>query len=475
MAQELTPDICVVGGGPGGVAVALAAAAEGVPVVLVERAAMGGSNLAHGAVPSQALIAAAAVNESLRRGPAFGVSGAPVQVNLGKVREHVAAVTEAVAATVSADRLTALGVHVINAAATFLDRTTMAAGDFVIRARRTVLAVGAQPSPPDLPGLDGVEIVAPESIFDLSRKPSHLIVLGATRAGLELAQAHARLGIDATVVDPQPPLADDDPELAEIVVDRLRAEGVRVRAPAKVASIARRRGGIRLVIDDGEEGETALDGSHLVVMTGRTPAVDGLGLAAAGIAHNKDGIVVDRRLRTANRRVYAVGDAIAGPARAARAEYEAARVMKAILFRLPFPYDPAAVPLVTATDPALATVGLSEAQAKRRYRAVRVLRFPFVANDRAQAERMPEGVVKVVASDGGRVLGAAIVGHDAGEQIALWALAIANRLPIGAMGAFPAPYPSRSDIARRVAASFAGPALTAPWRGRMIALLRRFG
>ncbi len=482
MAEILTPDICVIGGGPAGVTAALTAVGEGVPVVLVEKGAMGGSDLASGSIPSKALVAAAEVNEFLRRGPAIGVTGAPLQVNLGKVREHLGAVAAAIAPNVSAERLTALGVKVIAAAARFTGRDTVSAGDVTIRARRVILAVGSLPAIPDIPGLDGVDYMTAATAYDLGRKPAHLLVLGAGREGLELAQAYNRLGVDATVLDTAPPLPEADPELVAIVVDRLRAEGIRVRTDLQIVSVGRRRGGIRFTVSDPEGGEAAVDGSHLVVATGRKPDVADLDLAAAGIRHTSSGIVVDANLRTANRRVYAIGDAVAGPAHAARARYQAGRVVNSILYRLPFRDDPAATPLVAFTDPALATVGLGEADARRRHGAgVRVLRFPFVENDRAQIERMPAGMIKVVAAPGGRVLGAAIVGHGAGEMIALWSLAIANRLPLSAMAAFPAPYPTRADISQRLAAGLGeaaaatGGGLTAPWRRRIIGLLRKFG
>ena len=475
MAEELTPDICVVGGGPGGIAAALAAVAEGVSVVLAEKGPPGGVNLAYGTIPSKSLIAAADVYEALRAGPVLGVTGAPLQVNLGKVRDHIVAVSEAIAPRVSAERLTALGVKVIAAAAAFTERRTVVAGDHIIRARRVILAVGSVPANPDIPGLDTVEYMTFESGFDLARKPAHLLVLGAGRHALELAQAYNRLGIDATVIDEGPALPDDDPELATIVVDRLRAEGVRVRAGVRIISVMRRRGGIRLTIDDPAGGHTAVDGSHLLVATGRSPNVEGLGLAAAGIVHDKHGIGVDRHLRTSNRRVYAIGDAVAGPALAVRAEVQAACVVKSIVYRLPLPDDPSAVPSVTFTDPALASVGLAEHEARLHYKDVLTLRFPFVDNDRAQAERLPAGMIKVVATKAGRILGAAIVGHDAGELIALWSLAIANRLPLSAMSSLIAPYPTRSEIARRVAASAPDAGLTPRWRRRIIEMLRKLG
>lgn len=475
MGEQLTPEICIVGGGPAGIAAALTAAAEGASVVLVEKAKMGGANLTHGAVPTHALIAAGSVHEQLRRAPALGVTGAPLQVNFANVMEHVAAVTDAVHANISAERLTALGVRVIAAAARFTDRHTIAAGDFTIRARGIILAVGSVAVTPDIPGIVDVEAMTTERAFDLgNRKIDHLVILGATRHGLEVAQAYSRLGIDTTVLDRGPALPEDDSELAGIVVDRLRAEGIRVRTAADIQSVARRRGGVRFLVEDPHAGVIAIDGSHLLVANGRAPAVDGLDLAAAGIAHDERGINVDARLRTTNRRVYAIGDAVAGPARAARAEYEARVVVNAILFGQRSRYDRKAVPMVTSTDPALATVGLSEAEARRRYGGVRVLRFPFAENDRAQAERLPEGMIKVIAGRLGRPLGAAIVGRGASELIALWSLAIANRLPLAAIRSLAVPYPSRSDIARQVAASGRHPNLTARARRRIIGNIRKF-
>ena len=482
MPDTLTPDICIIGGGPAGIAAAIAAAGEGVAVVLVEKGALGGSDLATGSIPSKALMAAAEVNELLRRGPAIGVTGAPLQVNFAKLREHLSAVGTTVAANITAERLATLGVTVVNAAARFTDRDTVVAGEATIRARRFILAIGGQPVAPEIPGLDGIDYLTTAGIFDLSRKPTHLIVLGAGREGLELAQAFNRLGIDATVLDGGPALPEVDPELAAIVVDRLRAEGIRVRVGVDIVSVGRRRGGVRFTVSapEGDGEAAAIDGSHLLVVTGRKPNVDGLDLGVAGIRVDDHGIVVDRNLRTGNRRVYAVGDAIAGRADAARGQFQAGQVVRQILFRRPLVDNSDQAPFVAFTDPGLATVGESEAEARRRHgNHVRVLRFPFAENDRAQIERMPGGMVKVVVGPHGRVLGAAIVGHDAGEMIALWSLAIAQRLPVAALATLPVPYLTRAEISRRVAAGLAErearPASSNPWRRRIIALLSKLG
>ena len=485
MAEELSPDICVIGGGPGGIAAATAAAAEGVSVVLVEKGRFGGTNLVSGAVPSKALLAAAEIYEALRTGPALGVTGAPLQVNLGKVRDHIVAATEAIARNVASERLAAKGIRVITGEARFANPGMIVVGEAAITARRFVLAIGSVPAMPALSGLDTVETMTFAEGFELARKPAHLLILGAGRYALEFAQAYARLGIDATVIDEAPALSDDDPELAAVVVDRLRAEGIRIRAGVKIHGIARRRGGIRVTLadpGDAEAGgaEIAVDGSHLLVATGRAPAVGNLGLAAAGIDSDDSGIVVDRKLRTTNRRVYAIGDAVAGPALAVRAEYQARAVVRSILYRLSRREDDTAIPRVAFTDPALAAVGLGEAEARGRHPDARVLRFPFMENDRAHIERQPAGMIKVVATRGGLILGAAIVGRGAGELIAPWSLAVGNRLSLAAMRAFVPPYPTRSAVSARVASLDDAPpptlrGLTPRIRRRIIDALRKLG
>jgi pyruvate/2-oxoglutarate dehydrogenase complex dihydrolipoamide dehydrogenase (E3) component len=474
MAELITPDICVVGGGPAGIALAVGAVRRGVPVALIEKGQLGGANLAYGSIPSMSLIAAAEHHEFLRRGPAFGVTGAPLQVNLGRVSDHIRSVGGAIAPHMSAERLSAFGIRVIRSPARFLDRRTLIAGEFTVIPRRFVLATGAVPRAPDLPGLADVDYLLPESAFDIGRKPSHLLVLGAGPHALELAQAYNRLGIDATIIDTEPALSEEDPELANVVLDRLRAEGIRIRDRVTISGVARRRGGIRITLVDAGV-EIPVDGSHLLVVAGRSPNVADLGLDAAGIKYDGNGLTVDRQFRTTNRRVYAIGDAIAGPSVVSRGEYQADCVLRSILYRLPTRNVEPNIPVVTFTDPELARIGLSEAEARRRDVKVRVLRFPFIENDLAQTERLPVGFMKAIVSQRGRVLGAAIVGHDAAELISLWSLAIAQRLNVREIAELALPYPSRSEISKRVAESFEDTGLTSRFRHRIIEFLRKFG
>jgi pyruvate/2-oxoglutarate dehydrogenase complex dihydrolipoamide dehydrogenase (E3) component len=232
--------------------------------------------------------------------------------------------------------------------------------------------------------------------------------------------------------------------------------------------------GVRAVVA-GAEGEDTIEASHLLIATGRRASVDGLGLDAAGIKHDAKGIVVDKGLRTTNARIYAIGDAAGGPQFTHAANYHAGLVIRNALFRLPVKVDDDLIPRVTFTDPELAHVGLTETQARDRGHTIRILRWPFLENDRAQTEREVGGHIKIVTNRTGRILGATIVGANAGELIATWALAISQRHNIRAMAGLVLPYPTLAEIGKRAAMSYFTPGLTSPWVRRIIALLRLFG
>lgn len=477
MSKRLTPDICVIGAGSGGLSVAAAAAAFGVPVVLVEKARMGGDCLNHGCVPSKALIAAARHAHAMRHGDDFGIAGVEPEIDFRAVHRHVHDVIASIAPNDSVERFTALGVRVIQAEARFTDRRTMVAGDVEIRARRFVIATGSRPVMPPIPGLDDVDALTNETIFDLVRRPSRLVVIGAGPVGLELAQAHRRLGSEVTVIEAATALAGDDPELAAIVLDRLRAEGVDILEQSTVERVERRgKTGVRVHAMSADGRPLVIDGTHLLVAAGRRPTLDGLDLDKAGIAVSPDGITVSDKLRTSNRRVYAIGDVVAGAPRFTHvAGYHAGLVIRAILFRLPAREVRSILPRVTFTDPEIAHVGMSEAEARQYYKKISVLRWPFAENDRARAERRSSGLIKVVADRKGRILGAGIAGADAGELIAPWALAIAKRFRLRDMAGYVPAYPTLGEIGKRAAISYFAEAARRPSVRRLIRFLRMFG
>ena len=475
MAELVTPDICVIGAGSGGLSVAAAAAAFGVSVVLIEKGEMGGDCLNFGCVPSKALLAAARQAQTLRQGAAFGIADVEPTVDFAAVARHVEATIAEIAPNDSAARFTALGVQVIRAEACFVDRRTVAAGDRLIRARRFVIATGSAPRIPPIPGLAQVAFLTNETIFALRKRPAHLLVIGAGPVGLELAQAFRRLGSEVTVIEAARPLATADPEAAAVVTGALAREGVRLLAPATVVEARKQgRSGVRLLVETAGR-EHRLDGSHLLVAAGRRPNVEGLGLDVAGIAYDEKGIAVGNRLRTTNRRVYAVGDVAGGPQFTHVAGYHASLVVRALLFRLPIRVDPTIIPRVTFTDPELAEIGSSEAEAEARGILAHVLRWPFSENDRARTERRTEGHIKVLADRRGRILGASIVGSGAGEMIGLWGLAIGQRLTLKDMAGWLPAYPTTGEIGRRAAIAYFAPMTLKASVRRLVRLLSRFG
>lgn len=436
---------------------------------------MGGDCLNYGCVPSKALLAAAHAAQNVRNAPRLGVDTAPPQIDFDRVVEHVHGAIATIAPHDSVERFEGLGCLVIQASARFTGPTEVTAGDHVVRARRVVIATGSSPAIPPIPGLDSVPYFTNETLFANRTRPDHLVVIGAGPIGLEMAQAHRRLGIPVTVVEMATLLPKDDPELAAVVRTRLTEEGVVVLEGTRTTAVHRDEdGSVRLQIDN-DRGSREITASHLLVATGRRPNIDGLGLETAGIAYERTGIGVDARLRTSNRKVFAIGDVAGGYQFTHMAGYHAGIVIRNALFRLPAKTTAATVPWVTFTDPELAQVGLSEEAARECYGAVRVLRWPFAENDRAVAEGDTTGLVKVVTTPKGRILGAGIVGAGAGEMIHIWTLAIDRKLKIGAMASYIAPYPTRSEAGKRAAGSFYTPSLFSARTRRLVRFLLRLG
>ena len=275
MVERLTPDICVIGAGSGGLSVAAAAAAFGVPVVLIEKGKMGGECLNTGCVPSKSLIAAGKRARVIADAAAFGVSARAADIDFAKVHRHVHDVIAAIAPNDSKERFNGLGVRVIEGAARFADRKTVVVDGIEIAARRFVIATGSSPALPPIAGLAAVPYLTNETVFDLTIRPEHLIVIGAGPIGLELAQAFHRLGSAVTVLEAGEPLAREDGECAAIVLDALTREGIVVRSNLAVAGVEGMGSKVKVVFGEGGQ---AIEGSHLLVATGRKANTDGLEL-----------------------------------------------------------------------------------------------------------------------------------------------------------------------------------------------------
>ena len=456
MTETIETDVLVIGAGSGGLSVAAGAVQLGARVVLLERHRMGGDCLNYGCVPSKALLAAARHAHTMSAGAPFGIQPVDPVVDYGAVMDHVRGTIETIAPVDSEERFRGLGVTVIRAEGRFVDADTVEAGDARIRARRIVIATGSSPLVPPVDGLDRVPFLTNETLWDLRERPGHLLILGGGPIGMEMAQAHRRLGCDVTVVEGATALGKDDPEAAAVVIAQLRAEGVSIEEGVRIARAEGEAGRIALVAEDGRR----FDGTHLLVAAGRRPNLDALDLAAGGVEAGPKGVTVGDDLRsTTNRRVYAVGDVAGGLQFTHVAGYHASVVIRSILFALPSKAKTHHIPWVTYTDPELAQVGLTEAAARERHgEGIEVVRAAFDENDRAIAERDTAGSIKVVVRKG-RPIGVTLVGPDAGNLIGLWALALSAGLKMSQVAGMVAPYPTLGELSKRAAGAYFGPRL----------------
>lgn len=468
-------DLAVIGAGAAGLSVTAVAAQLGVKVALIEQARMGGDCLNTGCVPSKALLAAAHAARAIRGAGRFGLHVAEPHIDWNAVRAHVHGAIAAIAPMDSEARFRALGATVLRGTARFVGRDALAMDGRRITARRIVIAAGSRAAVPPIPGLDRAPFLTNESLFDLTARPEHLLILGGGPIGLEMADAFAGLGTRVTVVEAARIAGREDPELTAGLRSELATLGVALEEGAEVASVET---GVAdrpvLVLRDGRR----IEGSHLLVAVGRRPNLEGLDLPAGDIRASPAGVVTDRGLRSvSNRRVFAVGD-IADPvgigprAFTHVGSYHAEIVIRRALFRLPARLDYAALPRVTYTHPELAQAGMTEAEARAAGLAVSVLRWPLADNDRAVAEGNTTGLVKLVVSRG-RVVGAGILAPSAGEMIGTWTLAIAQRTPVSRLAGMIVPYPTRAEAAKRAVGSLFVGKLFSPGTKRLVRWLQR--
>lgn len=472
MSDTLKVDLCIIGAGSGGLSVAAGAVQMGASVVLIEKHKMGGDCLNYGCVPSKALLAAGKHAHAHRTGAPFGVAAHEPEVDFAAVNAHVKGVIATIAPHDSVERFEELGCTVIQDAARFTGPRTVTAGGRTIEARRVVISTGSSPFVPPIPGLEDTPYFTNETIFDNTERPGHLIVVGGGPIGMEMAQAHRRLGSQVTVLEGAKALGKDDPEITAIALANLRAEGLDIREDAMAERVEAAGAGVRVHLKGGD----MVEGTHLLMAVGRKPNVDGLDLEKAGIEYDKRGITVDDKLITTNRKVFAIGDVTGGLQFTHVAGYHAGIVVRNALFQMFWAKATTAhIPWVTYVEPEIAQVGLTEAQAKEKHGdGATILRWSLEENDRAQAERATHGMVKVMLH-GQRIVGASIVGRSAGEMIQLFAYAVANKHKIGAIAAYVAPYPTLGEAAKRAAGQYYTPKLYSDRTRGLVQFLAKFG
>lgn len=474
MNKAIEADLCIIGAGSGGLSVAAGAAQLGRKVVLIEKGEMGGDCLNYGCIPSKALIAAASRAQTIRGAGKFGINSVEPQVDFAAVMDHVRGVIDTIAPVDSQERFEGFGVNVIREHAAFSGPREVTAGDFKIKAKHFVIATGSSPFTPPIDGLETTPYFTNETIFENRQTPDHLIVIGGGPIGVELAQAHRRLGARTTIIEGDNILNREDDELSAVVRDQLIADGVTLVENAKATHIQQTDTGVRVSVETQSAGKNDIDGSHLLVAVGRRPVVDGLNLEAAGVDYSPRGIKTDARLRTSNKRIYAIGDVAGGRQFTHVAGYHASILIRNILFKMPAKNNEHLAPRVTYCDPELAQIGLTEAQAKEQHGDIKVVRWPFTQNDRAEAERDTRGLVKAITDKKGRILGAGIAGHGASDLLAPWTLALTSGQKIRAFTDMIAPYPTRGEANKRAAGDWYTPALFSKRTRKLVGLLSIF-
>ncbi|MCF3932275.1 FAD-dependent oxidoreductase [Acuticoccus sp. M5D2P5] len=466
--NEIKADICVIGAGSAGLTVAAASASLEQTVVLIEAGKMGGDCLNTGCVPSKSLIAAARHAAAARDGARFGVYAEP-RIDFPAVQTRVVDVVASIAPHDSVERFESLGVTVLRERAHFEADGTVVAGPASVRARRTVIATGSRPFIPPIEGLADCAPLTNESVFDLTRLPARLAIIGGGAVGVELGQAFAALGAGVTIIEEGHLLSKEDPEAVAIVRRALQEGGVEIMEETRLLRCSARDGTRTLTLSDGR----TIEADEILVATGRRPNIEGLALDAVGVAHDAHGITVDHAMRTTNRRIYAIGDVTGGLQFTHVAGHQASLVVRSIVFRLPVRYAPDTMPRVTYTMPEIAQVGLTAAEAAARDPSATTQTAALCETDRGRTDGATDGFVKLVISGRGRLLGATIVAPTAGDIASTYALALAAKVKLSTLASYVPPYPTLAEAGKRAAVGHFAAKLDALWIRRLLRWLKR--
>jgi pyruvate/2-oxoglutarate dehydrogenase complex dihydrolipoamide dehydrogenase (E3) component len=456
-------NLVVIGTGTAGLVSAAGAAGLGAKVALVERQFLGGDCLNFGCVPSKALLRCARAAADARGAGEFGVRASEVHVDFPAVMERMRRLRADISPHDSAQRFQSLGVDVFLGEARFTGTDTVAVGDRTLRFRKAILATGTRPAVPEILGLREAGYLTNETIFSLTELPPRLAVLGAGPIGCELAQASARFGAQVTLLgNHQQILPKEDADAAALVQAALVRDGVRLILSSKLTRVER-TGDDTLLHLEAPAGAQGLRVDRILVAVGRVPNTEGMGLDTAGVAFDRHGVVVNDRLRTTNRRIFAAGDVgsrfkftHAADATARIAVQNALFLGRARASRLVMPW-------CTYTDPELAHVGLSEREAREQNTPTQAFRQDLGQVDRAVLDGETGGFVKVLVKPGtDRILGATIVARHAGDLIAEVTLAMTAGLGLKSLAKTIHPYPTQAEALKKIGDAYQRTRLT-PW------------
>lgn len=472
--QIINYDMAIIGGGAGGLSLASGCAQLGLKVVLLESGKMGGDCLNYGCVPSKSLLAAAKAFYFTKQSKSFGVCSKELNLDFHQVMKHVHRVIANIAEHDSVQRFEALGVKVIQDTGKFLSMNTLQVGNTVIQSKYFVIATGSSPQIPSIPGLDKIHYFTNETIFSLEEKPKHLIVIGGGPIGCELAQAFAMLGSDVTLLEVLNILPQDDADCVDVIRSQSKMMGIAIYEQIKKLEIKSHSDAHITVSFDYQNDYITITGSHLLIATGRQANVDGLYLDKAGVKYTSKGIEVNARLQTSNKKIYAIGDVLGKYQFTHMAEYHAGIVLRNVAFKIPSKVDSRAVPWVIYTEPELAHAGMLVVDALKQSH-LKIMEWSFAENDRAQIEQNIHGKIKIIIDKKARVLGVTIVSSHAGELILPWIMAIRERKTLRTFTDVIIPYPTLSEVSKRVAGVFYTPKLFSNKTRTLVRWLQKLG
>ncbi|MFU8812996.1 MAG: dihydrolipoyl dehydrogenase family protein [Balneolaceae bacterium] len=451
-------DAVVIGGGAAGLTSAGIAANFGAKTIMIEKEKLGGDCTWTGCVPSKTLLKAASVMHNAKTAGNYGLEINSVDLNPAKIMRHVDHVRREVYEDADDPKIFEdMGIDVVSGDASFVDSHTVQiknedGSERTITGRYIFICTGAKAFVPPIKGLDEVDYLTNESLFEIDNLPQRLVIVGGGPIGTEMAQSFVRLGTEVHAVDMTPGiLNNDDPELTDILKNKLVEEGIQYHLNAGVKEVQKTDNGIRVLIDK-EGKEMAIDADRVLLATGRRANIDSLNLEAADVEFDKRGVTVNDKCRTNQRHIYAVGDVTGRYQFTHMSEHMAKVATSNALIKIPMKIDKKHVPWVTFTEPELGHVGATEKQLRDAGEKFEVYRFPFSKIDRAITDGQTTGLIKVYAKKwSGKILGASVLGAHAGEMISQYALAMRNGVSLRDFADTIHPYPSYGLGARRAA------------------------
>src|SRR3989338_4213105 len=468
-------DLIVLGGGAAGLVSATGGASLGAKTALIEKNKLGGDCTWHGCIPSKALLKSAQVFSLTKRLKEFGIFSQDNKYDTSGVMAHVREIVNKISTHHPAEVFEKRGIKVLFGSPKFIDKNTIEVNGEGISAKRFIIASGSHPMVPPIEGLKDISYLTNENVFDLEALPKSLAVLGGGPIGMELSLAFARLGVEVSIIEIFDRLmVREDKEIADVLIDEFKTEGIKIYTGKKAIRFSKDSGMVSITLEDKDKKQSAVKAENVLVAVGRAANVEGLDLERAGVKYSNKGVEVDAALRTSAKNIYACGD-VAGPYQFSHmAEYQAVIAVGNALFPFKRKVDYSAVPWCTFTDPEVARVGLTEDEARAKFKDIKVYRSPYSGNDRAVTDIEEKGLAKVITDKKGYILGAHIVGANAGEIIHEYVLAKASKLKIGNLSLAIHIYPTLAQVVRRSADQYYIDIMNAAWLKGLFKMMLKF-